>query len=144
MKLPQENQTAMAEDTGEGDGEFEALDDGYYLAKVEKISMSAEPGASGFHYWTVLWRVQRPKAVAKRTLYDRLSLSPKAAFKMREFFDALGFTYDSDTDELIGETAVLEVSQSEITSGKRKGEMGNDIEQILDAQDPENKALIAG
>jgi hypothetical protein len=141
MKLPAEVQTAAAEDTPREDGEFEPLPDGYYRAEIEKIDLSDRPGASGFHQWVVVWRIKAPRAHAKRTQWDRLSLSPKAAWKMRELFDALGYEYDSDSDELIGETAILELFQEEITSGKRKGEIGNSVSQILEDNE-ENRKLV--
>jgi hypothetical protein len=141
MKLPQEVQKAASEDTPREDGEFEALPDGYYRAEIEKIDLSERPGASGFHQWVVVWRIKAPRAFAKRTQWDRLSLSPKAAWKMRELFDALGYEYDSDSDELIGETAILELFQEEITTGKRKGEMGNSVAAVLEDNE-ENRKLV--
>jgi hypothetical protein len=143
MKLPNDVRTAIDNDEGsQSDTEFEPLPEGYYLATVESIKLSDNVGPSGFHQWIVVWRIKAPKAFAKRTQWDRRSLSPKASFKMRELYDGLGFEYDSDSDELIGESAILEISQAEITSGKRKGEMGNDVERVLDAEDPEYKQLV--
>lgn len=143
MKLDDEYQTAMAEaddNRPESDEEFEPLPDGHYLAKIESIKLSDRAGQSGYKQWVVVWRIQAPRKYAKRTQWDRLSLSPKAAWKMRELFDALGYEYDSDSAELVGETAVLEIFQEEIQSGKRKGEIGNSVAQVLDAE--EHKALV--
>lgn len=132
MKLDDDYRKAMDEaDEGREDGEFEPLEDGYYRAKIESINLSDKPGKSGYHMWVVVWRIQAPRKWAKRTQWDRLSLSPKAAWKMRELFDALGYEYDSDSDELIGEEAVLEIFQEEISSGSKKGEIGNSVAQVL-------------
>jgi hypothetical protein len=142
MKLPENVTKAIETDEGGSDQEFEPLAEGYYLAEIESIKLSDNVGKSGFHMWVIVWRIKAPKAAAKRTQWDRRSLSPKAAFKMRELFDALGYDYDSDSDELIGERAILEITQEEITSGNRKGEIGNSVERVLDAEDPEFKALV--
>lgn len=145
MKLDEEYQTAMdeANDGFDGDGEFEPFPDGYYLARVESIKMSDRAGESGYKQWVVVWRILQPRKFAKRTQWYRISLSPKAAFKMREFFEALGFAFDSDSKELIGETAILELFQEEIGSGKRAGEMGNSVEKVHPADDPDIKVLVA-
>lgn len=142
MKLDPEYTNAMSEDTDREEGEFEPLADGYYLAEIEKISLSPNAGPSGYKQWIIVWRIKAPRSAAKRTQWDRISLSPKAAFKMRELFDALGFDYDSDSDELIGEKAILELFQEEISSGKRKGEMGNSVAKVIDAEDPEMRKLV--
>ena len=139
MKLPTDYQEAM----GEERPAFEALDDGYYLAEVESIKLSDKPGPSGYHSWVIVWRILAPRASAKLTVWDRRSLSPKASFKMRDLYDALGYEYDSDSDELIGEKAVLEIIQEEIEKGPRKGEMGNSVENTYAADDPEYRKLVA-
>lgn len=145
MKLDSEYQTAMAEaddNKPDSDEEFEALPDGYYRAAVESIKLSPKAGPSGYKMWIVVWRILAPKKWAKRTQWDRISLSPKAAFKMRELYDALGYEYDSDSDELVGEQAILELSKSEIESGPKKGQMGNDVERVLSVDDEEFAALV--
>lgn len=143
IELPEDYRAAMAEDTRpEGDGEFEPFDDGYYLAKIEKVSLSPKAGPSGFKQVIFVWRIQKPGKWAKRTQWDRISLSPKAAFKMRELFDACGYEYDSNPGELIGEVAILELEQVEVQSGPKKGEISNDVVKVYDAEDPEYRALV--
>jgi hypothetical protein len=116
---------------------------GYYLARIESIERSSKPGGSGHHFHTVVWEIESPKEYKTRWIWDRVSESPSAAFRFRQMFDATGYTYDSDTDELIGEVAVLEVSQSVIERGDRKGELGNDVDRILESND-ETMKLVAG
>lgn len=59
--------------------------------------------------------------------------------KVKEFFEAFGYSVDSDTDEMVGERCVIKVSQQTITGGKRKGELGNQIDAFfpLDSVDHE-------
>lgn len=47
--------------------------------------------------------------------------------KIKQFFEAFGYTTDSDTDEMIGERAVVALSVETINAGKRKGQLGNQV-----------------
>lgn len=47
--------------------------------------------------------------------------------KLKQFFEAFGYTTDSDTDEMIGERCVISLSVETIGAGKRKGQLGNQI-----------------
>lgn len=135
MKLDQDYQTEMANSSDREGGEFEAMPEGYYLCRVKSIKLSAKAGASGYKQWVIVWVVIEPKKWAKRTVWDRRSLSPAAAFKMRELFDALGFEYDSDSSELVGEKCVVQLVQVEIESGPKKGDMSEDVEELFSAED---------
>lgn len=60
--------------------------------------------------------------------------------KIKQFFEAFGFTTDSDTDEMIGERCVIQLSIRTIDGGKRKGQLGNQVEGFyaLDSVDHED------
>lgn len=60
------------------------------------------------------------------------SLSPKAAWKVKEVFEALGYTTDSDTDEMIGEWAVLTVTQEIAEQGKYQGQTVNRVQTVAE------------
>lgn len=47
--------------------------------------------------------------------------------KIAQFFNAFGYSMDSDTDEMIGERCIIELSVETINAGKRKGQLGNQI-----------------
>lgn len=142
MKLDDDYQKAMDESDQREDGEFEALPEGFYLCTVDSIKLSPTAGQSGYKQWIIVWKVKSPRASAKRTIWDRRSLSPKAAWKMRELFDALGYDYGSDSDELVGEPAIVEIDHQPIGSGKRKGEMGENVVALYPADDKEYLALV--
>lgn len=62
-----------------------------------------------------------------------------AAGQMKAFFENMGFTPDSDTDEMIGEPAMLDIGIRTIQSGARMGEKVNDVRgvsPIPDTVDP--------
>jgi len=47
--------------------------------------------------------------------------------RIKEFFEAFGFTIDSDTDELIGEQCIVKIGQETSNYGQRKGERVNTV-----------------
>lgn len=53
------------------------------------------------------------------------------AANVRAFFDAFGYTPDSDTDEMVGERAVIRIGQRTIQSGNRAGEESNQVTAVL-------------
>lgn len=52
------------------------------------------------------------------------------AGRLHAFFEALGYTSDSDTDEMLGEWAVLTISVETIQYGTRAGERTNRVTDI--------------
>lgn len=64
-----------------------------------------------------------------------VSTSEKAAWKMKEVFDAFGYALDSDTEEMVGEEVGLVISQRIIPTGKRQGETGNNIDRVFALSD---------
>ena len=110
---------------------FEALPAGPYFGKLTSVATDKE-GQAG-PYWVWEFEVTSPDEHKGRKLWANTSLSDNAVWKLKEMFDAFGYTTDSDTDELIGETVKLIVSQRVIGSGARKGELGNNVDRVLSA-----------
>jgi hypothetical protein len=50
--------------------------------------------------------------------------------KMKQFFEAFGYTSDSDTDEMIGETVSMDIEIRTIQSGARTGERVNSVKGV--------------
>lgn len=50
--------------------------------------------------------------------------------RMKQFFHAFGYTTDSDTDEMLGEQAVIEIEIRTIQNGPRTGERVNSIKSV--------------
>lgn len=59
--------------------------------------------------------------------------------RLKAFFEAFGYTVDSDTDEMIGERCVIQVGVRTIQSGARAGEQTNQVNGVfpLDSVDYE-------
>lgn len=113
--------------------QFDALEEGTYIGKLSKVTVSDQPGPSGAHYWT--WEFEDIHTLDGDKVPGRLwvntSLAETADWKMKEVFDAFGYTPDSDTDEMIGEKVKLVVSQRVIERGARKGQTGNNVENVM-------------
>lgn len=133
-KLPKNVQDAA--EAAEVGGSSAPLDEGVYILRLHSIDTSGS-GPAG-PYWTWEYRVvEGPDGPmnGRKRLWDRISLSEKAAFRVKQVFTAFGFTLDSDTDELIGEHVKAYVIQEPIQSGNRAGQMGNSISEYLELAD---------
>lgn len=53
--------------------------------------------------------------------------------RLKAFFGAFGYTADSDTDEMIGERATIEIEVRTIQSGARRGEQVNGVKNVFPA-----------
>ncbi len=123
--------------SGEADerAEREPLDEGDYLCRVKGVEYREPKTEDGFGYVRITWEVVRPRAHKGHWLWDNLSFAPRAAWKVKAFWDALGYEYDSDFEELPDDPeaqAVLEVSQRIIEVGKSKGKIGNEVGDVLE------------
>lgn len=100
-----------------------------YLGKLKEVEVSNKPGPSGHHYWVWTFELQDEgyEGVEKALI---TSLSPDAAFAVGGAFAAFHVPADTDTDELLGQFAVLEISQVPIEKGSRKGELTNRVEKL--------------
>jgi hypothetical protein len=53
--------------------------------------------------------------------------------RMKQFFEAFGFTTDSDTDEMIGEIVAIDIEIRTIQNGPRTGERVNSVKAVRPA-----------
>lgn len=125
---------AAAKAVNDAEGtEYEPIPPGYYQVRLSSAALSDKAGASGHHYIRTEWEVADGEHENRR-LFSNLSLSPKAAFKLKEFFGAFGVSPDTDTDELIGHSVTAHVKVSTINSGDRMGELTNEMGKLSPAQ----------
>jgi hypothetical protein len=88
---------------------FEPLEPGDYAGTIDKITEKG-PGASGYKYLEVEIAIPVEGQEKPRRQWTNYSFSPKALWKMKEDFEALGLDVSSgtfDTDELIGRDVVV-------------------------------------
>lgn len=125
--------------------EYEAMDEGHYLVKViDNQEEEAGPKSkTGEPMLALTLEVIQPREHQGRKVWDRLSYSERAAWKMRSFFDAADYEYDSDVDEIQEDEAefVIYLNQEIQRQGKGKGQLRNTVGEYLPADD-ENMDLV--
>lgn len=138
----------------ESGGSFEPLAPGRYLAKLADVS-TVDPNKHGAVVWNAEFQnliSLETEAPAPGRQWLRLTLpsDPKKGIPatyengpekwekyqamllglLHGFFESFGYTSDSDTDELLGEWAVIELGIRTIQSGAREGEKTNEVKGI--------------
>jgi hypothetical protein len=68
-----------------------------------------------------------------RRMWNNTSLASMWSFK--QTFDAFGKPTDTDTDEILGEPCRLVLSTRTIAEGTRKGELANQVDRVLPADE---------
>lgn len=114
----------------------EPLPGGDYLVMVVGVEEYPAKDENTFGGVNVKYEVVQPREYKGRWLWDRLSFSKKAAWKIRDFWDAAEFDYDSDFEEVVDDpdvTFILEVTLEKQKLGKNKGNLVNDVGAILQA-----------
>lgn len=130
-KMPKlDNATARRVNKAEGGGSA-VLDEDRYRLKLEKVAVSPKPDKNGDTYWNwtfsvVSGQTTGDKFKGKSTRTNTWFTEERAWFP-RMIFDAFEVKPNIDTDEILGREVYAIITQSEITSGQRKGQMGNDI-----------------
>lgn len=137
-------------------GSFEPLKPGKYFADLREV----EPKVSGNGnaYWNIQFENIRNMGGEKQpgrqfyTLMLPIDEMPEDYEKGEEkweqyqsltegrikaFFEAFGYTVDSDTDEMIGDTAIIQVGIETIQRGARAGEKTNRVNAVLPLGDHE-------
>lgn len=107
--------------------DLEALPANMYHGEL--VSVTVKDGTKA-PYWSWEFDLQDDGYV-NRKLWVNTSTLETADWKMKEVFNAFGYDADTDTDELIGQTIKLSVSQRVIEQGARKGELGNNVDKCL-------------
>jgi len=144
-----------AEARHESGGSFEPLAPGRYLAKLSEVT-TVDPNKHGAVVWNAEFQnliSLETEAPAPGRQWLRLTLpsDPKKGVPatytngpekwekyqamllglLKGFFESFGYTSDSDTDELLGEYAVIELGIRTIQSGAREGEKTNEVKGIF-------------
>lgn len=139
--IPQYLQDKMENDeikaTGGGGG---PVPEGHYIVRLTEVEEDTKASGDGVTCtFTIVSKIRHGHELR----YNWMSFSEKAGWKIRMLFDAAGFTYDSEFEELIEEEAefVAYVTQQEQTQGKNTGKMQNNIEEFI-ALDDNSRQLV--
>lgn len=117
---------------------FEPLEDGVYVLSFEEdVEVKVGPKGTYWAWKFVANQEDNPGMTrTKVTLFHNTSLSEKAAFKLHETYAAFGVSARTDTEDLVGQKVRGKVIQQVIEQGKRAGEIGNSLDELL----PKNAA----
>lgn len=125
--------------------DYEAMPEGHYLVKVidNEIEEPGPSSKSGADMLALTLEVVQPREFSGRKVWDRLSFSEKALWKLRSFFDAVDYDFDSDVDEIQDDEAefVVYLRATVQKQGKNKGQLRNEVGEYLPADD-ENLDLV--
>lgn len=83
-------------------------------------------------YWT--WVFKNPDDSLRYKGWQHwviTSLSPDAAWKMKETFEAFGVSPATNTDDLIGMRVRVEVGTYTVQKGPNAGELKNNVKKVL-------------
>jgi len=134
-------------DVGEG---FDPIPAGAYSVVVSSLRQSEEDGPSGYPY-IILEMTVADGEFGNRKLWTNLSMSPKAAFKVKEFLLSVGLSeedlaveeFEFDPDEYEGATLDVAVKQ-ESYEGVVRNKVTNFIPAEGESSAPAKKAAPKG
>lgn len=120
-----------------GRGPIEA---GYYAMKVVEAEEDTKTSGDGANLSFEVTRGPQAGAVLK---FNWFSYGETSAWKWKQLFDATGFTYDSEIEELIEDESefVAYVEKDIQTQGKNKGKFQNNVNEFRELND-DSLALI--
>lgn len=136
-------------------GDYALIEPGRYLASLTKVEVKdANHGglqwSAEFNEIHTLDGTRQPgrqwlnlnlpiagKAPASYTNGDEKweKFQAVSAARVKAFFQAFGYTTDSDTDEMIGEKAIIEIEIRTIQNGPKRGQQVNGIKAVYPAGD---------
>ena len=140
-------EVANAENTG--GGEFTLIEPGRYFATLTNVEVregrygpqwSAEFSdiqdskanrQPGRQWYNLNLPVDGPMSPAYQNGEDKWAKFQEVnRSKLKQFFEAFGYTTDSDTDEMVGEQAAIDIEIRTIQSGPRTGERVNSVKNV--------------
>lgn len=128
------NEIAQKVDKAASDSGFTPMDPGQYRARLSKVE-AKNAASSGNPMWTWEYEVVQEPYVGRKQ-WNNTVLTDAAMWKLAETFSAFGVSTDTDTDELIGCTVLLNVTQRVIPTGNKAGQTGNNVDQVMPDVDP--------
>ena len=127
-KLPKKTQDSVEKAEEWGESSY-LLDEGRYAAQLQGVE--SREGAKG-EYWSWVYTNLHDQEGTPHPgrQWDNTSLSQPG--RLKQVFNAFGYSTDSDTDEMIGEWVTLVVRQEVAQAGKRAGQLVNRVSSIAE------------
>lgn len=152
--MPKLNTAAQeAVNTAEAFSGYSLIEPGRYLATLAKVEV--KDGNHGGMQWSAEFNeissLDGTRQGGRQWLNLNLPISGAApasylngqekwekfqavsAARLKAFFEAFGYTTDSDTDEMVGEQAIIEIEVRTIQNGPRRGEQVNGVKAVFPA-----------
>jgi hypothetical protein len=114
-------------------GEQAVLPDGVYRVVIEAVE--SKPGPSGFNYLNMRLRPYVNGVKHGQAIWDKISLSPDARFRVDAFLDAIDAPEDGDADE---KSFVGKSYWASVKSKVYEGRWSNEIKQYLSPEAAES------
>lgn len=129
-----DNETARAVNKAEGSATT-LVDEDEYVLKLDKVVVSPKPDTNGNQYWVWTFTIQsgeitkdKFKGKSQRT---QTGWAENQHWFAKMVFDAFGVKPNVDTDTILGHEVKALIGQREIQKGSRKGQLANDIQQLM-------------
>jgi hypothetical protein len=110
------------------------VEEGYYAMVVSEVEEDEKTSGPGANLSFTITRGPKTGVILK---FNWFSFSESSAWKMIQLFDAAGFTYDSEFEELVDEKVEI-VGYVELqpqTKGKNVGKMQNNVNAFHELND---------
>lgn len=128
--IPKLNKKQSKEVDSQEGGNFTPLPAGIYHARLKDVQVR-DSKSSDSKYWA--WEFECvDDDFSNRRLWVNTSLLPQAQFKLKEVFAAFGVDADTDSDDLIGEIVKLQVTETTIQAGEKKGQTTNEVKRVIE------------
>lgn len=145
-------------------GSFEPLSPGKYVATLAGVE--AKSSAAGNPMWVAEFEeihdlkgdkkpgrqwvnMMLPTTDTPPEGYDKTpekweQYQALCAGRIKAFFEAFGYSADSDTDEMIGEKCLIQIGIRTIQKGERAGDKTNEVRAVLPLGDHADVAASVG
>lgn len=125
--------TEAAEEWGDG---FALLPDGRYAGRLAKVEVR---DGRNYDYWSWEFNHLHDEDGKEHPgrLWHNTSMSPNALGNLKKTFSAMGYSLDSDTDEMVGDWVTLTVGTEIQAQGKRAGEKRNVVRGLAELNEDE-------
>ena len=111
------------------------------FAEIHDLEGNKKPGRQ-WHRLNVILDRKMPATYQKdQETWDKFVGVSDA--QVKGFFTSMGYTVDSDTDEMIGEAVILKLGIRTIQSGQRAGEKANNVQRLISIEDEAGAEEVA-
>lgn len=107
---------------------FEPIPAGIYPITLMAVD-GTKSGPKG-PYWSWEFKVSAGDHTGRK-LWINTTLAEGSEWGLKAVYESLGFTLDSDTDEMCGSSCRGLVSVGTINTGPRKGEKNNNLDRVM-------------